>query len=193
MPKLRAIDILYWTCHKIMSIPACMHTGVGCAYQRYRKELCEFSLCIWKYLPWQYFLFSISGILQKCIKVPKVCKVKGILYTFVRFPKFEIVLYLGEGTPFLVLPRFLGPASSYIALGKTLKSKSLNATPSPIVLAIPWGHWFMAKSKKLQEMSLDMQLNSQDILGYTMLAKRVFLHIHKTLKNDKKIIHKLMN
>jgi len=79
----------------------------------------------------------------------------------------------------------LGPASSYIALGETLKSRtSLNGVPYPIVLAIPGGLWFMAKSKKLQEMSLDMQLNSKDILGYTVLAKRVFVHIHKTLKKS---------
>jgi hypothetical protein len=134
--------------------------------------------------------FSFQG----SYKVPKVCKVKGILYTLVRFLNLKLFFTLGKEPHFWFFLRFLGPASSYIALGKTLKSrKRLNGVPYPIALAIPWGLWFMAKSKKLQEMSLDMQLNSQDILGCTMLAKRVFVHIRRTLKKSAKPMTKRLS
>jgi hypothetical protein len=116
-----------------------------------------------------------------------VCEVKGILYTFVRFLNLKSFFTLGKEPRYWFFLDSWAPASSYIALGETLKSrKSLNVVPYPIALAISWGLWFMAKSKKLQEMSLDMQLNSEGILGYTMLAKRVFVHIHKTLKKSDK-------
>jgi hypothetical protein len=55
----------------------------------------------------------------------------------------------------------------------------------------------MAKSKKLQERPLEVQSNSQGVLGYTPPPKESLSRYKKLLKpgklRTKKVIHKLKN
>jgi hypothetical protein len=50
---------------------------------------------------------------------------------------------------------------------------------------IPWGLRFIARSKKLQEKPLEIQLNLQDVFGYMPLPKECWSRYMKFSKSGK--------